>query len=216
MIDTVIFDMDGTILDTLEDLKDAVNHVMKAHGYPEHSLDAIRSFVGNGVAVLMEKATPGGLNNRDFDILLSEFKEYYGAHSNDKTCAYDGILPLMDTLKKNGIKMAIVSNKPDFAVKDLNRMYFGEYIDVAIGDCADLKRKPAPDLVLKALKELSSVKDNSVYIGDSEVDYATACNSGLPCISVLWGFREEDYLRSVGATCFAKEPMGIIDIIANM
>lgn len=216
MIDTVIFDMDGTILDTLNDLMDAVNYVMANHNYPVHSLDAIRSFVGNGVAVLMEKAVPGGRDNPSFEALLSEFRTYYAIHSNDKTKAYDGILALMESLKNEGIKMAIVSNKPDPSVKDLNKLYFDKYIDVAIGDSPELNRKPAPDTVFKALNELGSSPESSVYVGDSEVDYATAVNSGLPCISVLWGFRDEEFLRSIGATCFAKKPSEVYDIIRTM
>lgn len=216
MIDTVIFDMDGTVLDTLTDLMNSVNYVLGLHNYSTHTLDEIRSYVGNGVAVLMEKAVPGGLDNPEFDSLLAEFRAYYAIHCNDETKAYTGIIELMEELKRNGYKMAIVSNKPDPAVKDLNKLYFDGLITVSIGDSPDMNRKPAPDLVFKALKELDSTPETAVYIGDSEVDYATALNSSLPCISVLWGFRDEEYLRSIGADCFARIPSEISDIIKTL
>lgn len=216
MIDTVIFDMDGTVLDTLTDLMNSVNYVLGLHNYSTHTLDEIRSYVGNGVAVLMEKAVPGGLDNPEFDSLLAEFRAYYAIHCNDETRAYTGIIELMEELKRNGYKMAIVSNKPDSAVKDLNKLYFDGLITVSIGDSPDMNRKPAPDLVFKALKELDSTPETAVYIGDSEVDYATALNSSLPCISVLWGFRDEEYLRSIGANCFANTPSDVYKLIKEM
>lgn len=216
MIDTVIFDMDGTVLDTLTDLMNSVNYVLGLHNYATHALDEIRSYVGNGVAVLMEKAVPGGRDNPEFDSLLAKFRAYYAIHCNDETKAYEGIIKLMTDLKDKGYKMAIVSNKPDPAVKELNKIYFNGLIHIAIGDSPDMNRKPAPDLVYKALNELDSTPETAVYVGDSEVDYATALNSKLPCISVLWGFRDKDYLRSIGATCFADTPSDVLKIIEKM
>ncbi len=204
--DTIIFDMDGTILDTLEDLQDAVNYALEKLGMPKRTLEEIRQFVGNGVRRLMELSVPDGLENPRFEEAFLLFKEYYGEHCNDKTKVYDGIMELMHDLKEEGYALAIVSNKLDSAVKDLNEKYFGKYVHVAIGDCEGMARKPAPDTVFAALRELGKTAETAVYIGDSEVDLATAKNSGLPCISVLWGFRDKAFLEEQGGTQFAKTP----------
>lgn len=216
MINTVVFDMDGTILDTLEDLRDSVNCMMRAHDYNEYSLSEIKSFVGNGVGVLIEKAVPSGRDNPEFDEILSEFKAYYKEHCNIKTRPYAGIPELMKQLKEAGFKLAIVSNKPDPAVADLNNLYYSDYVDVAIGESPVLARKPAPDMVKKALEMLNSTEEEAIYIGDSEVDLATAENSGLRHILVLWGFREKDFLLSKGGKLFASSPSEVFDIIANL
>lgn len=214
-ITTVIFDLDGTLLDTLEDLKNAANYALKQCGMPERTLDEVRRFVGNGIRNLMIRAVPQGEENPEFEHALAVFKEYYGEHCNDATRAYDGIPELLQELKNRGYAMAIVSNKIDSAVQDLNSRYFPQ-VNVAIGDRENLKRKPAPDSVFLALKELGRTRDEAVYVGDSDVDLATAKNAGLPCISVLWGFRDREFLEGHGATTFVEKPMEIADVLLRM
>lgn len=204
--ETVIFDLDGTLLDTLEDLKDAVNYALRSMDMPERSLDEVRRFVGNGVQRLMELSVPDGAKNPAFEETFALFKKYYGVHCNDKTRAYDGVLPLLRELKEEGYALAIVSNKLDSAVKELSEIYFEGLVKVAIGEMEGVAKKPAPDTVYKALDELGMSKKSAVYVGDSDVDVMTAKNSGLPCISVLWGFRDEEFLREYGAKQFARTP----------
>lgn len=215
-IDTVIFDMDGTVLDTLQDLADAVNAALKAFGMPERTIDEVRAFVGNGVRRLLELSVPDGFANPRFEEVFAKFREYYGAHCNDKTKAYDGILPLLRELEKEGYGLAIVSNKLDSAVKELNEIYFEGIVKVAIGEVEGIAKKPAPDMVEKALRELGKTKETAVYVGDSDVDLMTARNVGLPCISVLWGFREEGFLKEQGARYFAKAPAEIPKLIGEI
>lgn len=208
--ETVIFDLDGTLLDTLEDLTDAVNHALGAYKMPLRTIEEIRKFVGNGVRNLMIQAVPNGEKNPAFEEIFTLFKEYYGEHCNDKTGPYKGVLDLMKELKKQGYVMGIVSNKIDSAVKELNRMYFADYIQVAIGEKEGVQRKPAPDTVFAALKEIGREKETAIYIGDSEVDLATAKNAGIPCVSVLWGFRDKEFLEKCGADMFAETPKDVL------
>lgn len=215
-IDTVIFDMDGTVLDTLQDLADAVNYALDAFGMPERTIDEVRAFVGNGVRRLLELSVPGGFENPKFEEVFAKFREYYSIHCNDKTKAYDGILPMLRELEKEGYALAIVSNKLDSAVKELNEIYFEGIVKVAIGEVEGIAKKPAPDMVEKALKELGKTKETAVYVGDSDVDLMTAKNAELPCISVLWGFRDEAFLREHGAVCFAKAPGEILKLIGQI
>ncbi|MBQ6993479.1 MAG: HAD-IA family hydrolase [Lachnospiraceae bacterium] len=210
---TVIFDLDGTLLDTLEDLTDAVNYALEAYKMPLRTIEEVRNFVGNGVRKLMLQAVPDGEKNPSFEEIFSLFKEYYGEHCNDKTGPYKGILELMEELRKQGYVMGIVSNKIDSAVKELNSMYFADYIQVAIGEKEGVQRKPAPDTVFAALQELDMEKETAIYIGDSEVDLATARNAGIPCISVLWGFREREFLEECGADMFAETPKDVSDFL---
>lgn len=214
-ITTVIFDLDGTLLDTLEDLKNATNFALRQCGMPERTLGEIRRFVGNGVRNLMIRAVPQGEENPEFEHAFAVFKEYYGEHCNDATRAYDGIPELLRELKNGGYVMAIVSNKIDSAVQDLNHQYFPQ-VDIAIGDRENLKRKPEPDSVLLALEKLGRTREEAIYIGDSDVDLATAKNAGLPCISVLWGFRDREFLVECGATIFVEKPMEITDVLSRM
>ena len=215
---TIIFDLDGTLLDTLEDLKDAVNHVLAAHGYPIKTLEEIRKSVGNGTKVLLEKTVPDGSSNPLFNTINEEYQKYYLEHCNEKTGPYKGVREAMKQLKDKGYKMAIVSNKPDSAVKELRDKYFGEYLNVAIGDKEGRRRKPYPDSVFAAIEELGSDHDECIYIGDSEVDFLTAENSGLPCISCLWGFRTQEELISNGVDPenFIKSPDEIMSKIEKM
>lgn len=207
--ETVIFDLDGTLLDTLEDLYNAVNYALRRNGMPSRTIEEVREFVGNGVKRLMELSVPGGVLNPRFGEALETFRDYYGAHCNDNTRAYDGVLQLLKELKSGGYRLAIVSNKPDSAVKDLNRIYFQDFVEAAIGEKEGVAKKPSPDTVFAALKELSMPSESAVYIGDSDVDILTAKNAGLPCISVLWGFRDKEILDAAGGTQFAGKPAEI-------
>ncbi len=214
-INTVIFDMDGTVLNTLDDLTDAVNHVFSQFDLPPRSQEEYRKFFGNGIGYAMKCAAPEGTPDSLFDKMIPVFREYYDKHCLDKTRPYDGILELMKALKDKGYKMAIVSNKIDSAVKELNERFFSEYVSVAIGEKPGIKRKPAADTVLAALDELGASRDEAVYVGDSEVDLQTARNSGLPCIAVLWGFRDKDLLIENGATTFAKTPEDVLTVLES-
>lgn len=211
----VVFDLDGTLLYTLEDLKNATNYALKQNGMPERTLDEVRRFVGNGVKLLMERAVPQGADNPKFEKTFSDFKEYYEAHCNDNTAPYDGIMELLKELKLNGIKLAIVSNKLDPAVKELNQLYFKEYMTSAVGEMEEegIRKKPAPDMVQKALKELQVSADEAIYVGDSDVDIATAKNSGLECVSVTWGFRDVEFLKEHGATNLIDEPVELLNYV---
>ena len=209
--DTYIFDLDGTLLDTLQDLAASVNYALRQHHMPEHSIDDVRRFVGNGVRRLMERAIPEGAANPAFEAAFATFRKYYMEHSLDTTRPYDGIPELIHELKRRGCRMAVVSNKMMAATQELVHHFFPE-IEVAIGEdeAAGIRKKPAPDTVFVALKQLG--EGSAVYVGDSDVDLATARNSGLPCISVLWGFRDREFLLAHGATTFVEQPMDILDI----
>ncbi len=215
-ITTIVFDMDGTVLNTVADLTVSVNYVLDRFGMPGHTEEEYKKFFGSGIRYALECAVPEGTKAETIDEMLPVFKEHYDAHCLDKTGPYDGILELMKALKERGYKMAIVSNKIDSAVKELNERFFSEYVDVAIGEKEGIRRKPAPDTVFTALKELGSDVSEAVYIGDSEVDFQTAVNSGLPCISVLWGFRDKDFLIQQGATVFAETPGEIPGILETV
>lgn len=214
--DAVIFDLDGTLLNTLEDLTDATNAALEAYGMPPRTIDEVRRFVGNGAKRLMQLAVPGGFDHPAFDDVFAAFKAHYGQHCNDKTRAYDGVMELLRGLKREGYALAIVSNKPDFAVKELAEIYFGGVIKVAIGEKEGVAKKPAPDTVFTALRELGMPAERAVYVGDSDVDVRTAENAGLPCISVLWGFRDEAFLRDCGAVRFAHTPDEVREILSAM
>ncbi len=203
MLKAVIFDLDGTLLYTLEDLANAVNAGLEAGGMPQKSLEEIRSFVGNGVTMLMVRAVPGGKSNPKFDIMMQTFKDYYKEHCSDNTVPYEGILKLLAKLKDSGIKTAVTSNKLDSAVKVLCNDFFPGLIDAALGDVEGQKRKPEPDMLYKSLDILKVGKDEAVYVGDSEVDIATAKNAGLKCVSVSWGFKDKDFLIDNGAEVIA-------------
>lgn len=213
MKNTVIFDMDGTLLDTLEDLRDSVNFALEKYKYPKRTIEEIRNFVGNGVKVLVDKALPDGTENEDFDDVFMTFKSHYAENCNNKTKPYDGLIPVIKKLKDDGYKMAVVSNKSDREVKNLTKIYFDGLIDVAIGQSDKIRKKPYPDEVERALELLNSVADESVYVGDSEVDVMTAKNSNLDLIAVLWGFRSRDFLIDKGATVLIEKPEQIIQVL---
>lgn len=204
-----IFDMDGTILDTLEDLKEGINAGLSKNGYPIHSVEAVKSFVGNGMWKLVERAVPAGTSKELQVKVHDDFMEYYHVHCADHTKPYEGIIELLQKLKKAGCKTAVVSNKADLAVHELCDEYFPNCFDVEIGAIDGVPNKPAPDSVNRVLSELNINREDSVYIGDSEVDIQTAFNSDMDSIIVTWGFREENYLREQGGTVFAHNTKNI-------
>ena len=211
--DTVIFDLDGTLLNTLEDLTDAVNFVMRANEYPERTIEEVRCFVGNGIRRLMELAVPEGVSGETFENVFEQFKSYYTDHCQIKTCAYEGIMELLEKLYTDGVSMAIVSNKNHAAVCELNEIYFKKYIEVAIGQKDGIRKKPAPDTVLQALKELGKEKESAIYVGDSEVDFLTAQNTGMDCVLVTWGFRTTEELGVYEPTAFIDKPEQLLKVL---
>jgi phosphoglycolate phosphatase len=211
--DTVIFDLDGTTLDTLQDLADSVNHALKTCGLPERSYTDVRRFVGNGVRNLMSLCVPDGLLNPQFEQCFDLFRAHYEKNLQNKTAPYPGIPELLAELGAKQYKMAIVSNKLDSAVKELTKLYFGNLISIAIGETEYLQRKPAPDSVFKALEHLGSAVESAVYVGDSEVDVQTARNAGMPCIGVTWGFRDREVLESAGADFIINVPGELMRIL---
>lgn len=208
---TIIWDLDGTLLDTLQDLAEATNHALRTFGMPERTLDEIRRFVGNGVRTLMCRAIPEGDANPRFEECFAEFRRYYVAHCQDHTGLYPGIRETLDELHRRGIRMAVVSNKLQAGVTELHEAWFPDTIEVAIGERPEMKRKPAPDMVFEALRLMGVQPQEAVYVGDSEVDVQTARNASLPCISVLWGFRDRETLIKAGAEHLIENPTEIID-----
>lgn len=208
--ETYVFDLDGTLLETLKDLAASTNFALRQYDMPEHSIEDVRMFVGNGVKKLMERAIPNGLDNPKFEEVYATFRQHYLNHNLDTTKPYDGIPELLRELKVRGKKLAIVSNKFYAATQDLARHFFPDTIEVAIGERENIKKKPAPDTVVEALRQLGVSKEGAVYIGDSDVDIMTARNSGLPCASVLWGFRDKEFLLEHGATFFADKPEDLL------
>ena len=209
---TYIFDLDGTLLDTLGDLAASVNYAMRTHGMPEHSVDEVCRFVGNGVRRLMERAVPGGAAHPAFEAAFATFRRHYMEHSLDTTRPYKGIPEMLQELKRRGRHTAVVSNKFDAATKELCRHFFPDTIEVAVGEheAEGIRKKPAPDTVLQALSQLGVGQEGAVYVGDSDVDIQTARNSGLPCISVLWGFRNREFLLAHGAETFVSQPSELL------
>lgn len=210
--ESYIFDLDGTLLNTINDLAASCNYALRTFGMPEHSVDDVRRFVGNGVRLLMTRAIPGGENNPDFDKCYATFRKHYLKHNLDTTAPYPGIMDLIKALKNANRHIAVVSNKFYEATQDLVHHFFGDEIKVAIGERPDIRKKPAPDTVIEALRQLGVSRNTAVYIGDSDVDIDTAKNSGMPCISVLWGFRDKDFLIEHGATTLVSRPEEILDI----
>ena len=204
----ILWDLDGTLLDTLEDLADAVNFALQQFGYPERSIEEIRCFVGNGARRLIERSVPAG---GDADAVFDTFRAYYDTHCRIKTRPYDGI---MEALQKLGEKypMAVVSNKPDSAVKPLCAEYFpGLY---ARGESTDCPRKPAPDMVFKAMEAIGV--DSCIYVGDSEVDVLTARNAGVPCLGVLWGFRDKAEIMDAGGSHFCEDTAKLVEKLEEL
>ena len=194
---TYIFDLDGTLLSTLGDLAASCNYALRSCGMPERSLDEVRQFVGNGVKMLMIRAVPGGEENADFEKAYATFR-------------YPGIMDMLKRLSEGGAKLAVVSNKFYAATQELVAHFFGDYVKVAIGEREQIRKKPAPDTVIEALRQLGADANSAVYIGDSDVDIDTARAAGMPCISVLWGFRDKDFLIQHGAETLVESPEEIV------
>ena len=213
--DTVIFDMDGTLLDTLDDLADATNHALAIYGYPKRTREEIRSFVGNGVGLLIRRALPENTDEADYEKVLASFKEYYAVHCNDKTCVYEGVPELLDKLKRDGAFVAVVSNKIDSAVQELGKLYFPNNVDFFIGERPGLRRKPESDMINAVLEAYGRSAERAVYIGDSEVDIQTAAGAGLQGISVSWGFRDADFQREMGAEIIADTPEQVYQVLTG-
>lgn len=211
MYNTYIFDLDGTLLSTLGDLAASCNYALRTNGLPERTVDEVRQFVGNGVKKLMERAIPGGLDNDKFDKTYADFRQHYMQHNLDTTKPYDGVMEMLEELRKRGKKVAVVSNKFYAATQELCRHFFGDLVPVAIGEREDIRKKPAPDTVLEAMRQLGVTAERAVYIGDSDVDIDTARNSGMPCISVLWGFRDKEFLLEHGAKTLVSTPEEILE-----
>lgn len=211
----VVFDLDGTLLNTLEDLADGVNAVLTKRGYPCRTTEEIRTFVGNGIGELVRLALPVGTEEATFTECLREFKTHYAAHMEDKTAPYAGILPLLDRLRADGYMLGVVSNKFDEGVKQLCARYFADRIDMPVGESEQVRRKPYPDSVYRVMEALEVTAEECVYVGDSDVDMQTAENAGLESIGVTWGFRSAEVLRKAGASCLADTPEELYLRIAN-
>ncbi|WP_315332951.1 HAD family hydrolase [Prevotella nigrescens] len=208
--ETYVFDLDGTLLETLKDLAASTNYALRTHNMPEHSIENVRMFVGNGVKKLMERAIPNGIENPQFEDVYATFRQHYLEHNLDTTKPYEGIPELLAELKARGKKLAIVSNKFYAATQELARHFFPDTIEVAIGERENIKKKPAPDTVIEALRQLGASRETAVYIGDSDVDIMTAKNCDMPCVSVLWGFRDKEFLMEHGATFFVEKPCQLL------
>ena len=216
MLNTVVFDLDGTLLDTLGDLAGSVNYALRKHGLRECSLQEVRSFLGNGIVRLMQNAVKNAVEGVAFEEVFQTFRSHYLEHCLDTTQPYPGILPMMEKLRESGVKIAIVSKKLHPAVQELNRRFVADLVTSAVGESETVRRKPHPDGVLKALEELGSRPEEAVYVGDSEVDWETARQAGLRCVLVLWGFRDEDFLRGLpGVQAYLKSPDDLLRVVTE-
>ena len=209
----IIFDLDGTLTDTLEDLYLSVNHALRSCNLPERSLDEVRRFVGNGIRKLIERSVPEGTSIALLERCFEAFRAFYVLHCQDHTRLYPGIASLLTALHAKGYRMAVVSNKLQAGVDELADTFFNGVIDVAIGEQQGIPRKPEPDMVKHALDRLGVKKEEAIYVGDSDVDLQTASNAGLPCISVLWGFRNRDFLVAHGATMLIESPQEVLELV---
>ena len=202
----VLFDMDGTVLDTLDDLCDSINHSLAEFSLPQVSREHVRQCLGNGAAFLVSHSIPAGSSPELEADVLAFYKPWYDAHCLIKTAPYEGILPMMRSLKEHGLRLAIISNKPDRAVQELSDAFFPGLLELSVGESPSVRRKPAPDTVLTASSQIGLSVDKCVYVGDSEVDLQTARNAGMDCISVTWGFRDEAQLIEAGASVLVRTP----------
>lgn len=207
----LVFDLDGTLTDTLEDLWRSTCAALEACNMPLRSIDEVRQFVGNGVHRLIERAVPQGTSDEGVERCFQAFREHYIVHCQDHTHLYPGVPELLAELRSRGVPMAVVSNKLQAGVTELEQRLFPGIFQVALGEREGVPRKPAPDMVQLALSEMGVSASDAIYIGDSEVDIATARNAGLPCVSVLWGFRDRDFLLQHGATTLIEQPRQLLD-----
>ena len=208
-----IFDLDGTILDTLADLHAAVHDALRRNGLPDRSIAEVRQFVGNGIAKLIQRAVPAGSSEALIRQVHADFTAYYAKHCADQTKPYEGITEAVRALREAGMRTAVVSNKADYAVQTLVAQYFPGLFDAAAGEREGVRRKPAPDAVDAVLESLGIAREQAVYIGDSDVDIETAANAGMPCISVAWGFRPRDFLLQHGASCILSHPAELTEVL---
>ena len=215
-IKAIIWDLDGTLLNTLDDLAASVNFALAQNGLPARTREEVRQFVGNGTAKLIERAVPQGTDEERMRRVHESFLEHYAEHNQDRTRPYDGILPLLDELIALGVQHAIVSNKIDFAVQALSRTYFGDRMRVAVGDDPSRKKKPAPDSVLEAMRQMDVSARETLYVGDSDVDVLTAKNAGVACCAVSWGFRDERCLLAAGAEHICATPEALLAAIMTL
>ncbi|WP_304115729.1 MULTISPECIES: HAD family hydrolase [Phascolarctobacterium] len=210
---TVIFDLDGTLLNTLDDLAGATNYALTQHGLPTRTKDEVRWFVGNGIRKLIKRAVPAEASAELQEQVYATFNTYYKAHCNDKTKAYDGIMELLAALRKAGCRTAIVSNKADYGVQELVKQYFAGQLDAACGEREGIAKKPAPDMLFAVMEKLGAEKNATIYIGDSDTDIETARNAGIPCIGACWGFRGRDFLVQHGAKLLAENPQEVLQLL---
>lgn len=210
---TVIFDLDGTLLNTLEDLAAATNQALVQNRLPQRTTEEVRWFVGNGIRRLIERAVPGGTSTTVQEQVYADFNAYYKVHCNDKTRAYDGVMELLAVLRSMGIKTAIVSNKADYGVQELVKQYFAGKVDAACGERRGIVRKPAPDMLLNVMRTLKAAKATTIYVGDSDTDLMTARNAGVPCIGACWGFRGRSFLMQRGAKLLAETPLDVLRLL---
>jgi len=213
MLNTIIFDLDGTLLNTLDDLYLSVNHALAYFNQPQRSKMEVRSFLGNGIRKLIEQSMPLGSDLLLIEKVFDEFRHYYLEHSLDYTQPYPDVIPMLKRCKEMGYKSAIVSNKLNQAVQDLHQRFFANYIDVAIGETPNVARKPAPDMLNRAIRKLQTTHQESIYVGDSEVDLQTASNATLSCISVAWGFRDRGFLEYHDAHTIIDSPMELFQYL---
>ncbi len=213
--DTVIFDLDGTLLNTLEDIKDSVNFALMEFSFPTKSIIEVRKHVGNGAQHLMKQMVPNNTNPEVLNQCFQSYQQHYALNSQNKTKPYDGVLHLLNQLKEKKLKLAVVSNKFDSSVKSLCRDYFADYIQIAIGESPNVARKPAPDSVYTVIRDLNADKNKVIYVGDSDVDVYTAHNAGIPCIGVTWGFREREVLENAGADFIIDKPEELMDCLSH-
>ncbi len=211
--DAVLFDLDGTLLNTLDDLTDALNHTLRLFGHPPRTAEEVRAFVGNGVRKLVERALPGGAASPDMEAALAEYKRYYTAHCNLRTHPYDGVLEALTALREAGVRLAIVSNKNEEAVQALARHYFGSLVTAAVGGRHGVPRKPAPDMPLRALEAVQSIPERTLFVGDSDVDLDTALQCGMDCMLVSWGFRPREALAALHARYLVDDPAEIPSLV---
>ena len=215
MYQLAIFDLDGTLLDTLADLRQGINYALGTQGFAQRSMAEVRAFVGNGIWKLVERAVPAGTSEAQMDAVYEAFNPYYARHCADLTAPYDGILPLLQKLQAQGVVCALVSNKPDYAVQTLAAQYFPGLLAASAGAKDGVRKKPAPDSVFAVIHQLGAEGLRAVYIGDSEVDLQTAQNAALPCISVSWGFRDRSVLEQAGASCICDTVDALYQAICN-
>lgn len=210
---TVIFDLDGTLLNTLDDLCDSLNYALQEHNYPTHTLDEVKFFVGSGIKVMLERALPQGIDN--FEDVYQTFMSHYEKNKTNKTAPYQGSYEAIKKLSEMNIKMAIVSNKYQKGVEEICQPLFGKYIKVMVGEQPGLNKKPSKDMVIYAIEQLDSNLEEAIYVGDSDIDVLTAMNSNIPCIGASWGFRGEKLLKKYGSTYIANTFQDIISIISD-